>query len=252
MRTLRTCLFLAVFSSVGVAPAVTQTNDLAFMYQMKVEMGSEMAFESAWKEHLAFREANGEPFNWQVFQVVFGDQSGAYLIRSGSHSWADMDSYGSMPDFQQSAGNHFGATVGPLIAEVSSQISVLDTAMSHVPPNVADMNVFMITQVHADASAQMEMEEALAAYHQTATANDRYHGVIRTIAGGSGSSFTIVAYAENFAGLEEESPSMTQLMIEEHGEDDFQDIAQAWLSGVGAANTSVIMLRRDLSSGSGN
>ncbi len=249
LRVLSACALLATV--VAASEVAAQGSNLAFVYAVEVHSGQEMAFESAFKEHMSFREEQGEPFVWQVYQEMFGDNPGTYYIRSGDHSWADMDDYGT-PDFQQSVGNHFGATIAPLIADVRSQVTVTDTANSHRPPNLADMNVFMVTQVFVDAEAQIGMDEALTAFHETATTHDRYHGILRTLAGGEGADFTIVVYAEDFAGLEEESPSLTELMVQAHGQDGFREIAESYLSGVDEMRTSILMLRRDLSSGAGS
>jgi hypothetical protein len=250
MRTARLTLFLALVSTlVATSGVAAQGSNLAFVYSVRPHAGQEMAFEAALKEHMAFRATNGDAFTWSVFQAMMGDDMGAYYIRSASHSWADLDAYTGDSEFQQAAGSHFGATIAPMLAGMSSSVTVLDTANSHQPTNMEEMNVFMITQVHVDGSAQIGMDAALTAYHETATANDMYHGILRTVVGGARGDLTIVNYAEDFAGLEEPSPTLNELMLEEHGMDDFREVGQAWLAGVEDTRSTVIVLRRDLMAG---
>ena len=251
MRTARIPLFFALLAVFAAAPGVVaQGSTLAFVYSVRPHPGQEIAFEAALKQHMDFRQANGETFTWGVLQTVMGPDMGSYIIRSANHSWGDLDGYMGNNDFQQAAGSHFAATVAPTLAEVTSFVTALDTANSHQPPNMADMSVFMVTQVDVDTEAQIGMNEALAAYHATATEHDYYHGILRTVVGGGDrGDLAIIAYAENFAGLEERTPNINQLMMQEHGEDDFLEIAQAWLAGVENMRTNVLMSRPDLASG---
>ena len=242
-------LALALLASVGPSSGLAaQGQTLAFMYEVTPHLGSASAFESAWKDHMEFRAAEGDSWTWSVFEVVYGDRMGNYLIRSPNHSWADMDAYNAMSDFQQAVGMHVTGTIVPHIANAVSRVSSQDTALSHIPPNVADMNVFGITTYRMKAENQLEMNDALQQYHEAGVAADLYHAIVRPIfGGGAGPSFTVVTYGENFAGLEAPSPSLLELMVQRHGADDAEDIARAFLSGVESIETSVIVLRRDLS-----
>ena len=49
------------------------------------------AFEMAIKEHIAWRKANGETWQWDVYQVAVGPNVGDYGIRSANHTYADID-----------------------------------------------------------------------------------------------------------------------------------------------------------------
>ncbi len=241
--------FLAAFLGIlAAAPGVAaQGANLAFAYRVKVHVGQEQAFEAALREHMAVRQAAGEPFQWLIYQAMFGDDGGEYYVRSADHSWADLDMYNGMGDFQEEVGDHFTRTMTPFIAESSSWVSVLDTAMSAMPPNMDEMNVFMVNRIWVDGEGAMAMEEALGAFHETAAANHMYHIVLRTLVCGQGSDLALVFPAENFAGLEEPSPGMDELMMQEHGQEGLRDIYESWLSGLEESSSSVLVLRRDLS-----
>lgn len=253
---MRSCLrsFLAACLLILVAaPGVAaQGANLAFAYRVKVNLGQERAFESAMREHAAFRQEQGEPFSWQVYQVMFGDDAGQYLVRSANHSWADLDTYSGMGDFQQAVGDQFNSTILPFIAESSSWITALDTAMSVMPPNMDDMNVFMVTRVWVESEGAMEMEQAMRTVRETAMANDMHYVVLRTLVGAQGSDLALVVPAADFAGLEEPSPSMDEALMQALGEDGMMELYGSWLSGIEETSTSIIVLRRDLSvAGSG-
>jgi hypothetical protein len=253
MRSLRNSFLAACLGILVVAPGVVaQDTNLAFAYRVRVNVGQERAFEAAMREHVAFRQEQGEPFSWEVYQVAFGDDAGQYLIRTANHSWADLDTYNGMGDFQRAVGDQFNSTILPFIAESSSWVTALDTAMSVMPPNMDDMNVFMVNRVWVDSEGAMEMEQAMRTIRETAMANDMHYVVLRTLVGAQGSDLALVVPSQDFAGLEEPSPGMDELLMQALGEDGMMELFGSWLSGIEETSTSIIVLRRDLSvAGSG-
>jgi hypothetical protein len=248
MHVLRHSFLAACLGILAAAPGVAaQGSTLAFTFHVKVHEGQERAFEAAMKEHMAVRQEAGEPFQWSVYQSMFGDDGGDYYIRSAGHSWADLDTYGGMSDVQEEIENHFAETMTPFIAESASWVSSMDTTMSTLPPDMEAMNVFMVTRVSVDAEGAMAMEEALGSFHETAAAHDMYHIMLRNVVGGEGAEFSLVFPSEDFAGLEDPSPGMDELMMEAYGEARLQEIFQGWMSGIEDTRTSLLVLRRDLS-----
>lgn len=253
MRRIRTLVpILALAAGLTGAPGVAaQGSTLAFSFYVTPEAGSELAFEAAWRAHMEFREANGDPWTWEVFVEAIGNNAGRYVIRSANHSWADLDAMNA-DEGAQALQSHFLTTVAPLAAETSSAVFALQESMSHLPPADSPMNVVAVTAFRIDAENQLAMQEALGEYHSVATEGNVYHAVLAPIfGGGDGPSLLLAGFAENFAGLEEPSPSMEELMLARHGEEEMQEIVQAFLAGIESAHSYVLVRRPDLSSGGG-
>ena len=252
MRPLRIAAPLALlFALVAPAAGTAQGSTLAFSFYVTAEPGSELAFEAAWKAHMEFREANGDPWTWDVLQEAIGDNAGRYVIRSANHSWADLDAVNA-DESAQVLQSHFLTTVAPLARETSSAVFGLQESLSNLPPADPPMNVVAVTVFRIDAENQMAMQEALQEYHTAATEAGMYHAVlVPMIGGGDGPSILLAGFAENFAGLEEPSPSILETMTAQHGEERTQEIAQAFLAGIESARSYVLVRRPDLSSGGG-
>lgn len=245
-------LFALLFILVAPAQGTAQGSTLAFSFYVTPEAGSELAFEAAWRAHMEFREANGDPWTWEVFQEAIGDNVGRYVIRSANHSWADLDAV-QAHESAQALQSHFLTTVAPLARETRSAVFGLQESISHLPPEDPPMNVVAVSVFRIDAENQMAMQEALQEYHAAATEADVYHAVLApVVGGGDGPSILLASFAESFAGLEEPSPNILETMNAQHGEERTQEIAQAFLAGIEGAHSYILVRRPDLSSGGGS
>ncbi len=82
-------IFLFLLSIVTLA-AYSQQTKIYTVHNIKVKLGQKMAFEAAYKQHVAkFHKADKEKVS--VFEILSGDNTGAYQIVSGPATWADMD-----------------------------------------------------------------------------------------------------------------------------------------------------------------
>ena len=252
MRTLRIApVALTALVVAALPPAVEgQGRTLAFTYQIAVDADAQPAFEAAWKEHLAFREANGETWTWSVLQQTFGDNPGNYAIRSGSHEWADLDSYFT-GEFNAVVQAHLGATVRPLVQSFTANISMSNTALSHPAENLADMNVFPVQVFHLDGEGQQDFMEGLAEFKEAMVAGGHpgRWAVAQPFAGGPAPSVTIILHAANFAALENDEAAQNQMLVDHLGEERVQELFAGIQGAVESIESSIWTLRRDLSSG---
>lgn len=82
-------IFLLLLSIVTLA-AYSQQTKIYTVHNIKVKSGQKMAFEAAYKQHVAkFHKADKEKVN--VFEILSGPNAGAYQVVSGPIGYADMD-----------------------------------------------------------------------------------------------------------------------------------------------------------------
>ena len=253
MRLIPSILVLVLFLGlVSVIEASAQGRTLTMVVQMTPQSGSELAFEAALRDHMEFRQIQGDTWEWNVYQTVIGDRAGSYALRSNNHAWADFDSY-MEADASQAMASHFLTTVAPLAKESHSSIETSQEGLQNLPENMADMRVFAVVRAHLDASAQPQVQESLQAYHEALVEAGIHYTILFPMVGGDdGPTMTIVTLAENFAGLEEPSPSMEEILMETHGEDGVQEVVQGFLDAVESYRSSIVVLRPDLSGLDGN
>ncbi len=82
-------IFLMLLSIVTLS-AYSQNSNIYTVHNIKVKSGQKMAFEAAYKQHVAkFHKADKEKVS--VFEILSGSNAGSYQIVNGPISFADMD-----------------------------------------------------------------------------------------------------------------------------------------------------------------
>ena len=71
---------------------------------------------------MEFRKAQGDPWDWQIYQVVVGDDVGDFYAASWNHTWEDFDSYDAF-EGGEILSAHFQATVGPTLEDMTTVIT---------------------------------------------------------------------------------------------------------------------------------
>jgi hypothetical protein len=251
MTRLRWILATLVLAFMAGIPAAAQGQDLSMVWEFKVKPGSNAAFEEAVKAHMAFREANGDPWEWRFFQQMIGKKVGTYMARSGGHSWSDFDQ-DMGGEFDVIAGNHWDATVQPLVEEYCNVIDQEDSELSRLPENMDSYTLFNVSVFHLKPDQIMAFSEAIATYKEIIVEHDFpfYWVVQSTVAGADGPTMSLVGFAESWADMAED-PAMEAAMMETLGEEGAQELFQQFYGSFHYFENWIGMLRLDLSSGGG-
>jgi len=204
---------------------------VGFRYRVTPKPGNGPAFENAMRAHAAFRSANGDTWQWVVYQVVAGEQLGDYLVISNGHSYADMDAYETEP-FQGLLGGHFGSTVTPLIESIGLRFNIQDTLINRPLPDGAQANLLPVTRYYTTPSGGPAFDESLRLIHEAIVANDfpAYYTVNRPSMGGRAGIVNIVGLSENWAGLATPDPNVVQMMISHYGQERATEIFESFLT----------------------
>jgi len=227
--------------------ARAQDNTLAFTYWLTIRPGSAPAFEAAWKEHLAFRRANGDTWTWAVLQQTFGDQMGTYVIRSAGHTWAEMDAFVAASASGR-LDNHLTATVAPLVESVRSGVSSVDADMSVLPDPGTSINVLPVTNINVKPSGGVAFNAGLAAVKEAvmATGYPIRYVVLRRTFGGPSPAVAVVGQSPNFAGLAS-GEGLEAMLIQHFGPQRGAEIFGPFFESIESIETSILVARPDLS-----
>ena len=247
MRLVRPLAAAVIAIGLTLAPSLLEAQNLAQVWTLKPAMGSVAAFESAFRDHVEWRKANGETWNWTTYQVVTGPDQGDYVIRSGDHTWADFDDYDA--GFGPEGGFAYGATVMPLTASASMVITNSDTTKMRLPDDLDEYNMLNVVTWMLKPGHEVAFNEAIDKYVTAITEADApiYYVFINPVAGSIGPSITAVIFEKNWAGFEEGDPSMNELMTEKYGEDGFAEIVEQLTSSIVSEETQIVRRRPDLS-----
>jgi len=107
-------------------------SNLARMWVVKPKPGMDQQLEDAMKAHNAWRVKNKDPWGWNTYHQVTGDNLDMWFIRSPGHSYADFDTYGDS-EFSEKAYAHWLETVEPYVASYQGHLAEFAPEISNWP-----------------------------------------------------------------------------------------------------------------------
>ncbi len=233
--------------ALALIPGQAQCQLVSEMWQITPKAGMEAGFQEAFKAHMEFRVAQGEPWVWQTWEVVVGEDVGDFLVVSWDHAWADFDAYENS-DFPGIAGPHWGATVAPLVEDASNGIFQSDTTIQKLPTD-PEYQVSLVQVMSFDLvpGKYMAFNQAMAQLNVAMMEMPFYYTSSAPVVGGDGSDFTLAFLGENWADFTEEDPNFMEVMAEVYGEEEAMAIWNTLDECIDSATSSMLRLRPDLS-----
>jgi hypothetical protein len=230
-----------------LAPGVGAQN-LARVYQVTPTSGDGAGFVAAMRDHMEWRGEHGDPWSWTTYQIVVGEDSGDFVIRSGGHAWADLDAYEDWGS-ENGVGPEFGSTVAPLIAGGQDAITVTDTIRRRLPENMVDMEFFPVTVYYTRPSRRADFMDAWTQFHEAVVEADAefYYALTTNTMGGEGNAVTVVGFSEDWAGMAQGDQSAVELLNAAYGEDGAQELFDKFTGSFYASESYMLRMRRDLS-----
>lgn len=226
-----------------------QEQDLAVLYQFEPRTAAIAEMEQAIAEHARWRAAEGDPWIWDVYQVVTGDNLGTYFARSPSRAWADLDSYDA--GFGPRGGAHFNETVAPHLRSNSSMITRLRADEARLPEEPGEMRLFSVAMYQIKAGQMSEFWEVVGQFHQAIEQADVpvYYSFHSVVAGGTGPEIHLVTLHRNWADFEQPDPTVMQALQQAYGEEGAAELGQRFSDTIESGKHMVLRLRPDLSVG---
>ena len=245
-RTLLISLMVVFMFGLTANDLFAQSKNLAKVYFIKVKDGDSGAFQTALKQHAQWRMDNGDPWSWNVYQVVNGMNMGDFIIRSGGHSWADFDSY---EDFNAKGSADFVKNVSPYIEKITSKISANDTTLVNWYPNGDEVNLIQVYAYKLKPGHGMDFYNAVKEYGQAIKKEGRkdYYGVIWSVNGGSELIVDLVFPYKNWAEMEGPKEQWRDFTKRVLGEEKAKIVREKLQNSYTDVHGFVVQLRKDLS-----
>jgi hypothetical protein len=238
-------LLLALPTAVVQAQEPAPGN-LADVWIFWPEPGHEADFEAAAKAHIAWRKGAGDPFRWEAFQPVVGDDLTYYVFRSEGHRWEDFDANDAW-GMTAKAGEAFDRDVRPYVARFEHHIDEVDVHHTRWTDS-EDYRLFTVVELHLQPGAHARMTEALDKVHKAAM-DGNWPGSYAVLWSHGGSGAMIVVYPyKSWADMKEPDPPFIKVLAQSVGS---MEAAGAVLTQLGGSfedeHTTVYAARPDLS-----
>lgn len=245
MRAPKILSFILAALVLALLPQGAHAQDLARVYTVSPKEGADL--EAAIREHAEWREQNGDPWTWGVYQVVNGENLGDFVIRSGGHSWADFDAY-DQSEFAEAAGAHYESTMGPAVGSISNMITVADTAHQRLPESFENIQLYSVITWHLDPERTQDFEEAIDQIHDAIvqTGWPVHYSFVSPVNGTGGPRRSLVLFYEDWAAFEGPETTFDEMMGEVYG-DGAAAIFEKFSGSFRWEESFVLRIRPDLS-----
>ena len=220
--------------------------NVADFYMLKVKDGMEAKFESELKAHSTWRMENGDPWEWYVFQVLTGEYTGRYIIRSQNLFWEDYDNVG---EFYANAVQHYMETVTPLIDSFQAAIHEVSLELSRLPKNLNEYPLLEVFAYYLKPDGPEGFFGALGKIHQAIVQTEwpAYYHFEMVRSGGFAPKVYLVIWHNNWADFKDPEKSMDEILVEVHGAEETAEIMKMFSESVHKMDSMVLVMRPDLS-----
>lgn len=198
---------LATLFILLAAPILAQDapGPMAETWTMTPNAGENDKFWKAFKEHIEVRKEAGDPWAWNVYTPLLGDNMGRVSVRYCCFEWADVDAYRVWNVENPEVGEHWAEKVAPHVAKVEHYFTKLDWGNSNWEDG--DYKYFGVTSFKVKPSALAEFDRARDKMSQIALDNDwKGSWIWSTRVGGSPMESIVVPYA-SFADMQRDGES---------------------------------------------
>ena len=241
-----------VLAAMGVPVALlllfaptADAQDLAQLYRFTPSEGKGSAVRTALQAHSAWRAEQGDPWSWLVFQEVQGPNLGDWIVFSPGHSWADFEAYDQ--GFGPRGGQHFAATVTPLLESVTSEILRVDEELTNALDDATGYNLFRITNWDLDHARQGQFNQSVARVIQSYPQGGEQY--IRTywdvLIGPNQPRKRSAQWFRDWVDLAN-APTPATSLIEEYGQEEAAQILDAFRESVNSSQTYILRVYPDM------
>jgi hypothetical protein len=192
---MRALTLSVVVATLIAAPSVVRAQQPAPDQVTQVNrqhVGNVAQYESARKAHMAWHKSQKDSWAWNVYEITTGPDTGAYLIATGGHPWAEYDTWNA----KMGAGDTADAqkTMAGTIEGTTTSYWVMLPAQSRAPATPSTSRYLSITYFQAKPGHGAALEAAVAKIKGALdTAKYAPHSIwYRLGSGGPGGMYAVV------------------------------------------------------------
>lgn len=195
--------------------AMEAPGTVATIWVIWPKAGQSSQFEAAIKKYGAWRKSAGEEFIWQIYQPVVGSDLAHYVIRSGQHTWRDMDTNAAW-EMEAKASEAYEEQLGAMTDRAEHYFAETDTEHSHWIEN-PDYKYYGVSRYVTKPGTYGERMEAMNKI-QKAVEDEKWaypYEISYPIGGRSG--MNIVTPMKGYADMADPDPSLMKIVAKSLG-----------------------------------
>ena len=248
---LKSAVLGAVLAMGPVFPALAQQpGSLTIINFQQPKPGMAKQYEAARKKHMGWHKAQKDAWSWYTWEVLSGDNTGAYVTGAFGHAWKDLDDRAT---FDTADNADIAASVGPTLAHSSviyyverADMAVSPSSPPSSPTPFLSLTLFLLkpdsTNDFIDSVKKLSEGIQKTNYPQTGASH-----WFQLANGGEGPLFALVTDRANWAAFQSNPKTLDAMMEEAYGKEPGAAILATLRKSVRTVHSSVEKYRPELS-----
>ena len=236
---------LVALASAPVFAQAPPPDSVSEVLRQKVVPGTTDKYEAGRKKHMGWHKAQGDPWTWNVYEILTGPDTGGYVIVSPNHQWADIDTWTA----KYNEADQADAAASMAGTQASSQLSYWTQlnaisrlpAADAAPTPLVSLTVYSVKPGHDSAltAAIVKLNTALVA------AKYPLHSLwFRLSSGGATPAYAVVTPRANMASFGDAVMPAIEKQLGKAGSD---ALVKEFFDNVTGVTTELLQRRVDLS-----
>jgi len=236
--------FMAAFSTT----AQTNPGNIVAAEFQTPKLGMTQQYEQGRKQKADWHKQQKDPNALLVFQIVSGEQTGAYIVSRGGLHWADLD-HPPVPEAADT--EEYNKVVGPYVASATDSYYQLLPKLGNPDnsPLPSKYGAVAIIRVKAGKTADfLAAVTKISDAERKANPSDHV-GIYELVNGGYSGTFVVIFPRANWAAFEENpnTKPMTQVLTEAYGAEETKSTMATLDNSIESDYSEIIEFRQDLS-----
>lgn len=248
-------LFSIAFFLAGIclaAVAQDKQDNVGWVYVTIPKPGMTRQLEEGRKRHMDFHRKQNDTWQWNIWQVETGDQTGAYLSTTFGHGWQDLDAWEQKMGTADVADG--SVNLVPYATSTTASIWKVLTDASHSSsgnevPKMVEVNHFLL-----HPATEREFNYAIRKINDAVVKSNwgADYTWYELEDGGEGPHYALVISMKGWADLAGPTPSFEEMLEKAVGRHDAEELTHSFGKTVKREWTETLRYRPDLSYNPGN
>lgn len=219
---------------------------LSRMFAITPKAAMDEQFQRAFEEHVKWRAENGDPWSWNTYHQVLGNDLDSFFIRSSGHKWVDLDAYNA---FNAKAIEHWNANVHPYVEKVTSSMDEVNTEVLHWPEDDSDLAYFWVYEYHLKSGHTDAFYKAVKAIHEKVRAADwpQYYAFVTHLTGEDLPAVSLVIPKKDMGGFASPEKGPMEVIAESSGEKTAKKLFDDLFATIDTTHSAVYHLHKEWS-----
>lgn len=246
MRRIALYLFAATLLLLGV-PGAAQEDDggnISRIYFFRAKPGMNKQLEEGIKKHMAWHRQQNDTWSWWVWEVVSGDNTGAYGAGTFGHKWSDFDN----PAVDMAADAEDAKTnVYPYVQE-----GAVIRYHAHLPkvskPAAEPSAMSTVIVFHVRYGKQDEFNHLIGKFHEAIEKTEWpvHYSWNVLVNGGEGGTYVLVLPRKDWASFAPLEKPFEKMLEEAYGRTEADSLLKRWSKAVKSTSSLITHNRPDL------